>query len=96
MKKLKSIPRFKNEDEERKFWETHDTTEYIDTNHIVRLVQLRFTEVTPLSLTLIYGRKELHHLTIIRFLLMLLLFQSQNLFETRPSEQIWNEQSMST
>lgn len=28
--KLKAIPKFKNEDEERKFWETHDTSEYFD------------------------------------------------------------------
>lgn len=30
MKKLKKIPRFKNEDEEAKFWAIHDSTEYID------------------------------------------------------------------
>ncbi len=30
MKKLKKIPNFKNEDEERDFWATHDSTEYID------------------------------------------------------------------
>ncbi len=29
-RKLKSVPRFKNEAAERKFWETHDTTEYLD------------------------------------------------------------------
>lgn len=29
-KKLKAIPRFKNEDEERDFWATHDSTDYID------------------------------------------------------------------
>ncbi len=29
-KKLKDIPKFKNEDEERKFWWTHDSTEYVD------------------------------------------------------------------
>lgn len=29
-KKLKSIPTFKSEDEEREFWATHDSTEYID------------------------------------------------------------------
>lgn len=29
-KKLKLIPRFKNENEERDFWDTHDTTEYFD------------------------------------------------------------------
>ncbi|MDZ4209726.1 MAG: BrnA antitoxin family protein [Candidatus Curtissbacteria bacterium] len=30
MKKLKKIPHFKTEDEEREFWATHDSTEYID------------------------------------------------------------------
>lgn len=30
MKKLKKIPTFKNEQEERKFWESADSTEYID------------------------------------------------------------------
>lgn len=30
MSKLKKIPKFKNEDEEREFWATHDATEYID------------------------------------------------------------------
>jgi predicted DNA binding CopG/RHH family protein len=28
--KLKPIPKFKSESEERDFWETHDSTEYID------------------------------------------------------------------
>ncbi len=27
---LKSIPKFKSEAEERKFWETHDSTDYLD------------------------------------------------------------------
>lgn len=30
MKNLKPIPKFKNETEERKFWMTHDSTEYVD------------------------------------------------------------------
>ncbi len=30
MKKLKPIPAFKNEAEERKFWESEDSTDYID------------------------------------------------------------------
>ena len=29
-KKLKEIPGFANEDEEREFWLTHDTTDYFD------------------------------------------------------------------
>lgn len=30
MKGLKIIPRFDTEDKERKFWKTHDSTEYVD------------------------------------------------------------------
>ncbi|MFZ5517873.1 MAG: BrnA antitoxin family protein [Candidatus Zhuqueibacterota bacterium] len=30
MKKLKKIPQFKTEDEDREFWATSDSTEYID------------------------------------------------------------------
>jgi predicted DNA binding CopG/RHH family protein len=29
-KSLKPIPRFESEDEEREFWATHDSTEYMD------------------------------------------------------------------
>ncbi len=30
MTDLKTIPNFKNDDEERAFWATHDSTEYVD------------------------------------------------------------------
>ncbi len=30
MPQKKQIPQFKNEEEERAFWDTHDSTEYID------------------------------------------------------------------
>jgi predicted DNA binding CopG/RHH family protein len=29
-KKLKAVPRFRSEAEERRFWETHDSSEYVD------------------------------------------------------------------
>jgi predicted DNA binding CopG/RHH family protein len=29
-KRLKTIPKFANEDQERKFWEQHDSSEYVD------------------------------------------------------------------
>ncbi len=29
-KKLKKIPKFKSEDEERKFWASHDVTDFVD------------------------------------------------------------------
>lgn len=36
-KTIKSIPNFKNEDEEREFWDTHDFTDYFDMDHPVEL-----------------------------------------------------------
>jgi len=36
-KKLKIVPKFKNEDEEREFWAVHDTTEYFDLSKAVRV-----------------------------------------------------------
>jgi len=44
MSKLKSIPAFKTEAEERKFWETHNSTEYIDWNKAERV---RFPNLKP-------------------------------------------------
>lgn len=38
MRKFKQIPHFKNEDEERKFWATHDSTEYVDWSKAERAV----------------------------------------------------------
>jgi len=31
---MKTIPDFKNEQEEREFWETHDSSEYVDWNKV--------------------------------------------------------------
>jgi predicted DNA binding CopG/RHH family protein len=36
-KKLKSVPRFRNEAEERKFWETHDTADFFDLSKAQRV-----------------------------------------------------------
>lgn len=38
MKKLKPIPVFKSEDAERRFWDTHDSTEYIDWSRARRTI----------------------------------------------------------
>ena len=34
--KLKTIPKFKNEQEEHEFWQTHDSTKYVDWNQATR------------------------------------------------------------
>ncbi len=44
MKKKRKIPHFKNEKEERKFWASHDSTEYIDWRKAKRV---KFPELKP-------------------------------------------------
>lgn len=41
---IKAIPRFKNEDEERDFWATHDATEYFDTS---KPIEFDLSELQP-------------------------------------------------
>ena len=43
-KKIKIIPHFKNEDEEREFWSTHDFTDYM---HLFKPVELDLSELKP-------------------------------------------------
>ena len=52
-KKLKPIPKFRNEAEERKFWETHDSTGYADWSKArrARLPNLKLS-TTAISLRL--------------------------------------------
>jgi len=44
MSKLKRPPQFKTEAEERKFWETHDSTDYVDWSKAERA---RFPNLKP-------------------------------------------------
>ncbi len=44
MEKKRKIPRFKNEKEERKFWASHNSTEYIDWRKAKRV---KFPELKP-------------------------------------------------
>lgn len=52
-KKLKPIPRFVSESEERRFWQTHDSTEYVDYSHArrVRFPNLKLTS-RPITIRL--------------------------------------------
>lgn len=45
-KKLKQIPKFRNEDEEAEFWNTHDSTQYLDWSKARRV---RFPNLKPSS-----------------------------------------------
>lgn len=49
MSKLKKLPDFKNEEEERKFWATHDSPEYINWKKSERAV---FPNLQPSTKTI--------------------------------------------
>jgi predicted DNA binding CopG/RHH family protein len=49
MSKLKKIPEFKNEEEEREFWASHDSSEYMDWNKSKRGV---FSNLQPSTKTI--------------------------------------------
>jgi len=46
MRRLKKIPEFKTEKEETNFWDTHDTTDYIDWRKAKRTI---FPNLSPSS-----------------------------------------------
>jgi predicted DNA binding CopG/RHH family protein len=49
VKKPKPRPKFKTEAEERKFWETHDSTDYVDWSKAERV---RFPSLKPSTTTI--------------------------------------------
>ena len=55
-KQFKKVPKFKNEDEEREFWSSHDSTEYFDWSKAVKGIKFPnlkpSTETISLRLTL--------------------------------------------
>lgn len=50
MKKLKPIPKFKNEDEEAEFWASHDSTDYFDISKA--LINPAFPNLKPSTRTI--------------------------------------------
>jgi predicted DNA binding CopG/RHH family protein len=49
IKKLKKLPKFKNEDEEREFWDKADSTEYFDWSKAKRV---KFPNLKPSTETI--------------------------------------------
>ena len=80
MQKFKKIPKFKNEDEEREFWATHDSTEYIDWSKAKRVVfpnlkpstktiTIRVTESLLYSLKAIANKKDVPYQSLVKIFL---------------------------
>jgi predicted DNA binding CopG/RHH family protein len=78
--KLKDIPTFKSEDEEREFWATHDSTDYIDWDLAeavvlpklkpsTKTISLRLPEMMLNELRLIANKRDIPYQSLIKMFL---------------------------
>lgn len=87
-KKLKPIPKFKNEDQEREFWASHDTTDYFDTDKPIELDLSRLkpsTESISLRLPqyLLARIKQIAHSKDVPYQSLIKIFLDEKIREER-------------
>ena len=79
-KALKEIPTFRSEDEEREFWATHDSTEYVDWDKAetvvlpklkpsTKTISLRLPEMMLNELRLIANKRDVPYQSLIKIFL---------------------------
>ena len=77
---MKNIPRFKSEEEERDFWRTHDSTEYVDWKKARRLtlsnlkpsvktISLRIPESMLEELKLLANKRDVPYQSLVKVFL---------------------------
>jgi predicted DNA binding CopG/RHH family protein len=84
----KPIPKFRTEDEEREFWATHDSTEYVDwsTGHRARFPNLKPTLRTislRLPVSMIQDLKVLANRRDVPYQSLLKVFLAERLAQER-------------
>jgi len=78
--KKKQLPVFKNEDEERAFWATHDSTEYIDWSKAkrtvfpnlkpsTRAISLRLPESVIAALKVLANKRDVPYQSLLKVFL---------------------------
>ena len=76
----KQIPKFKSEDEEREFWATHDTTDYVDWRKAkkavfsnlkpsVKKISLRLPESMLEELKLLVNKRDVPYQSLLKIFL---------------------------
>ena len=78
--KNKEIPKFKNEDEEREFWASHDSTDYLDWSAAkevvmpnlkptLRTISIRLPEMMIEELKLIANKRDVPYQSLMKMFL---------------------------
>ena len=79
-RKLKALPVFKSEDEERGFWSTHDSMDYVDWNKAervtfpnlkpsVRTISLRLPVSMIVSLKVLANKRDIPYQSLLKVFL---------------------------
>ena len=80
MKKLKNIPKFKSEEEERKFWTKNDSSEFVDWNRSkitsfpklkpsTKTISLRLPEFLLNDIKIIAHKRDVPYQSLIKIIL---------------------------
>ncbi len=81
MNQVKQLPKFKNEDEEREFWATHDLTDYFDMSQAIvnpvfpnlksstRTVSIRLPESLIAALKALANKKDVPYQSLVKIFL---------------------------
>ena len=81
MKNIKKLPKFKNEDEEREFWTTHDLTDYFDMSQAIinpvlqnlkpstRTVSIRLPEALIAALKTLANKRDVPYQSLVKIIL---------------------------
>ena len=78
--KLRLIPKFRNEDEEREFWSKHDSTDYLDWRKAkkvtlpnlkpsVRTISIRLPEMMLEELKLLANKRDVPYQSLLKMFL---------------------------
>ena len=79
-KKMKTIPKFENEDEEREFWATHDSTDHVDWSRAkaasfsrlkpsTRTISLRLPEPLLENLKMLANKRDVPYQSLLKIFL---------------------------
>jgi len=79
-KKLRRIPKFRNEDEEREFWSKHDSTDYLDWEKAkrvtlpnlkpsVKTISIRLPEMMLEELKLLANKRDVPYQSLLKMFL---------------------------
>jgi len=80
LKKMKEIPKFENEDQEREFWATHDSTEHVNWSRArtvsfsrlkpsTRTISLRLPELLLENLKMLANKRDVPYQSLLKIFL---------------------------